>query len=139
MIPTALKGFHRCSMSPTYGDWRLREISDNNLFLYLHEIEYLLDRKKMLSFSDIAWKGDNLPLHMTGEKCICCNGKRYIECNTRIPGIVLEDVYNPSFKRYRLLDGKHRIRKMMDKGEMWSYFYVLQLDEIREFFRTKPL
>ena len=54
-----LTGFHRCNMSVTYGDWRLPQVSNDDLFLYLSEIEHLLtdDRRENLFITDISWKG----------------------------------------------------------------------------------
>ena len=136
-----LTGFHRCNMSATYGDWRLPQVSNDDLFLYLSEIEHLLtdNRRENLFISDISWKGENLPLEMTGSKCICCNGERYRNCNTKYSGIVLDHASNNSLKRYRLLDGKHRLRKLIDSGYYRANFYVLQLDEIQQYFRKKQL
>ena len=136
-----LTGFHRCNMSATYGDWRLPQVSNDDLFLYLSEIEHLLtdDKRENLFITDISWKGDNLPLEMTGINCICCNGERYKNCNTKYSGIVLDHASNNSLKRYRLLDGKHRLRKLIDSGYYRANFYVLQLDEIQQYFRKKQL
>ena len=136
-----LTGFHRCNMSATYGDWRLPQVSNDDLFLYLSEIEHLLtdDRRENLFITDISWKGENLPLEMTGSKCICCNGERYRNCNTKYSGIVLDHASNNSLKRYRLLDGKHRLRKLIDSGYYRANFYVLTLDEIQKYFRKKQL
>ena len=136
-----LTGFHRCNMSVTYGDWRLPQVSNDDLFLYLSEIEHLLtdDRRENLFITDISWKGENLPLEMTGINCICCNGERYKDCNTKYSGIVLDHASNNPLKRYRLLDGKHRLRKLIDRGYYRANFYVLTLDEIQKYFRTKQL
>ena len=136
MITEQLSGFHRCSVSPTYGDWLLRDVSDDNLFLYMNDLKHLLieDKLQMLYHNEISWKGDNLPLNLTGSECICCGGERYHNCNIKFPGIVVE-ASNPSNKKYRLLDGKHRIRKMIDKGIDQSLFYVLNLENIRQYFR----
>ena len=107
----------------------------------MSEIEHLLtdDRRENLFISDISWKGENLPLEMTGSKCICCNGERYKNCNTKYSGIVLDHASNNPLKRYRLLDGKHRLRKLIDRGYYRANFYVLTLDEIQKYFRKKQL
>ena len=57
-------------MSATYGDWRLPQVSNDDLFLYLSEIEHLLtdNKRENLFITDISWKGDNLPLEMTGSQ-----------------------------------------------------------------------
>ena len=69
-----------------------------------------------------------------GSECICCGCERYHNCDIKFPGIVVE-ASNPSNKKYRLLDGKHRIRKMIDKCIDQSLFYVLNLENIRQYFR----
>ena len=59
--------------------------------------------------------------------------------NTKYSGIVLDHASNNPLKRYRLLDGKHRLRKLIDRGYYRANFYVLTLDEIQKYFRTKQL
>ena len=60
-------------------------------------------------------------------------------CNTKYSGIVLDHASNNSLKRYRLLDGKHRLRKLIDRGYYRANFYVLQLNDIQQYFRKKQL
>tara|TARA_B100000676_G_C17757715_1_gene669951 strand:- start:252 stop:692 length:441 start_codon:yes stop_codon:yes gene_type:complete len=141
LVKSKLSGFHRCNHSLTYGDWTLPQVSEGDLFLYLSEIEHLLtdDRREDLNLSDISWKGENLPLEMTGIDCICCNGQRYKNCEPKYPGIVLDNASNNPEKRYRLLDGKHRLRKLIDRGYNRANFYVLSLDDIQKYFREKQL
>ena len=136
-----ITGFHRCNHSVTYGDWTLPQISNDDLFLYLRDIRHLLtdDRRENLFICDISWKGENLPLDMTGINCICCNGERYKRCDTKYPGIVLDNASNNPMKRYRLLDGKHRLRKLIDRGFYRANFYVLDLNDIQQYFRKKQL
>ena len=76
---------------------------------------------------------------MTGINCICCNGERYKRCDTKYPGIVLDNASNNPMKRYRLLDGKHRLRKLIDRGFYRANFYVLDLNDIQQYFRKKQL
>ena len=76
---------------------------------------------------------------MTGINCICCNGERYKRCDTKYPGIVLDNASNNPTKRYRLLDGKHRLRKLIDRGYYRANFYVLNLEDIQQYFRKKQL
>lgn len=57
--------------------------------------------------------------------------ERYRGCDTSYPGVVAEHVANPCAKRYRLLDGNHRVHKLLDAGVSRHWFYVFQLDEFR--------
>ena len=140
-LKSTITGFHRCNHSVTYCDWTLPQISNDNLFLYLKDIAHLLtdDRRENLYMCDIRWKGENLPLDMIGINCICCNVEMYKLCDTKYPGIVLDNASNNPMKRYRLLDGKHRLRKLIDRGFYRANFYVLDLNDIQQYFRQKQL
>ena len=127
-ILTGRHGF----IQSVYGDWR---ISNDDLFMSLNKISHLLeeDKLRLIDFKDIAFKGINLPLSMRRENCICCHGKRFSSCNTDYPGIVtrfIKDIPNPFNKKYRMLDAKHRIEKMLSQGITKSLFYLLDLNEI---------
>jgi hypothetical protein len=51
---------------------------------------------------------------------------RYIKCDISYPGIVVEDAPNPFSKKYRMIDGSHRMAKMLLETLIReSYFYVL--------------
>ena len=127
-----LSGIHGCSDSILYGDWR---ITKDNTFVRLNKLNHLLteDKLKLINFKDIAWKGMSLDLSMRRDNCICCHGKRFLNCNTDYPCIVCRftgDIPNPFGKKYRMLDGKHRIDKMLCQGITKSLFYVLDLNDI---------
>ena len=131
MMIDTLSGRHNFTLS-AYGDWR---ISNDNLFVSLNKIIHLLeeDKLKLINFSDVAWKGMSLDISQRNENCICCHGKRFLNCNTDYPGIVTRftgDIPNPFGKKYRMLDGKHRIEKMLCQGITKSLFYVLDLNDI---------
>jgi hypothetical protein len=59
--------------------------------------------------------------------------KRYETCNIRIPGIVALDVINPYNKKYRMVDGSHRMAKMLFETKIReSLFYVITKEELYE-------
>ena len=126
-----LRGRH--NFTPTaYGDWR---ISKDLLSLQLGKINHLLveDKLKIIDFKDIAWKGMNLKLNMRRENCICSHGRRFDSCDTGFPGILTNfsiNIPNPFNRKYRMLDGKHRLEKMLSQNITRSLFYVLDLNDI---------
>ena len=122
-----LTGYHDCVKSNHYGDWRLFE---NVGGIDLNKIKYLLQETQILNHEDIAWKGMDLPEEMVTNECICCDGLRYLECNIKYPCIVLNNAVNPHNKKYRLIDGKHRMSKMRKQGITSSKFYVLELNNL---------
>mgnify|MGYP003657378585 CR=1 FL=1 len=134
-------GVHSATNSSRYGNWCIPEISNNNLYLKLNDIKHLLVREKLrsISFEDICWKGRKLNMDKRGSNCICCNGKRYIKgpfnYDTNHPGIIVKNVSNPLNKKYRMIDGKHRIEKMISENRVKASFFVLNLDEIKKFFK----
>lgn len=136
-----LDGKHCATLSDVYGDWRLldRRIF-NDLILELKDIEHLLvdDRIKVVEHKDIGWIGRHLDAKRSGSNCLCCDGKRYRECDPRFPGIIADGGPNPYNKRYRMIDGKHRISKLCHTGIRKSPFYVLDWEDIEQFFKVDP-
>ena len=120
-------GRHTCKDIKCYGDWRLFE---NVNFIVLDKIKHLLTETQILNHEDIAWKGMNLPEEMVTNECICCDGLRYLKCDIKYPCIVLNNAVNPHGKKYRLIDGKHRMAKMRKQGITSSEFYVLELNNL---------
>tara|TARA_R100001594_G_scaffold147671_2_gene201103 strand:+ start:594 stop:938 length:345 start_codon:yes stop_codon:yes gene_type:complete len=80
---------------------------------------------KTINHIEIGWKGMYLDKSKINENCICCKGERYYKCNINLPCIVADNVLNPHGKKYRLIDGKHRINCMRDLGITSSQFYVI--------------
>lgn len=54
-------------------------------------------------------------------------GTRFAVANTSYPGIVVQD------QTYRLIDGRHRVKKLMRAGETGGLFYVLTAEDIKPF------
>ena len=110
-----LKGIHRCEFDH-FGDWR---INSNSYILNLKNLkEYLTeDKLKLVSFKDIAWKGKNMDPRLISKR-------RYDKCDIKFPGIITE-YQNPYDCKYRIVDGLHRISKMVNMGMKRNYFYII--------------
>ena len=134
MMDTQIKGIHNCQYKNTvYGDWRVND--DNLTVLRLSDIIHLLndDIIQTVDHIDIAWKGMHLHPQYTTDNCLCCKGRRYKECDIQYPGIISINAPNPYNKKYRMIDGKHRIAKMLQLGISRSKFYVIEFNELVPF------
>lgn len=114
-----LKGRHLC-----INEWSIDgkpgivELSDIRPLLY--------DREPVLiSHDEIAWWFMDKPQKKIDE--------RYSVCNIRVPGIVAEGAVNPYNKKYRMVDGSHRMAKMLLETKIReSLFYVITAKELYE-------
>ena len=105
------------------GQWRI--FADRDGYVELEDIKpFLLDRDPVLiSHDDIAWWFMDEPERKIDE--------RYQSCNIRIPGIVAVDAVNPYNKKYRMVDGSHRMAKMLLETKIReSLFYVISKEEL---------
>ncbi len=133
MIEHSLKGSHSLHLySPIYGDWSFNGIEG---IIYLEKLIPFLkwNKLKKIKINEIGWKG----MHLSEEEsinCPCCNGERYIKCDIDIPGIVALNTPNPYGKKYRMIDGKHRIRKRLNNGFTDGWFFVFTYKEIKKFY-----
>jgi len=115
------------------GNWEI----DNKKFclIDLKQVAKLLNdnRLQKIKLDDIAWKGKHNFPYLCGNKCSCCNGSRYINCDIKYPPIIASSAPNPYNNKYRMIDGRHRIQKMLFDGLKESLFYVFDFDELRPF------
>ena len=118
-----------------YGDWRLHEISSDTLVLRLVDLIPILKDKsfKLVELDEIAWKGFDLGMDKRGMNCVCCGGERYIHCNNRVPGILLKGVKNPGGRKYRCIDGKHRIEALLSYDMEVGNFFVLDIEDVKPY------
>ena len=120
---------HGAVKKDIFGDW---SISDEALYLFLEDIIHLLtpDRLETVLLSDIGWKGkhDLNMLPLKGEVL------RYKRVDPSIPGIIAFNAPNPYNDKYRMLDGKHRMHKLVSRNIKESQFYVLDFKDIRSYF-----
>jgi hypothetical protein len=68
-------------------------------------------------------------------KSIDTSSSRFILADTKYPMIVVENMPNPHNKRYRMIDGRHRLLKQTQQGLLYFSFYVLQYDDIKYYIR----
>lgn len=112
-------------------------------FIPMKDIYHLLthDNIQTVELHNIAWLGKHHHPHNTGENCFCCVERpslRYLNADITIPGIIVEGAPNPYGNRYRMIDGKHRIMQMLNRGIKSSQFYVLDCDEVEPFLTDPP-
>ena len=107
-------------------DW---SISDQPLHLFMEDILYLLidDNLKNVLLSDIGWKGKH-------DLSLITKNLRYKNADPYIPGIIAFNAPNPYNDKYRMIDGKHRIHKLVSQNIKESEFYVLDFKDIKPFF-----
>ena len=63
-----------------------------------------------------------------------CIRDSYKRVDPSIPGIIAFNAPNPYNDKYRMLDGKHRIHKLVSQNVKESQFYVLDFKDIRSYF-----
>ncbi len=127
---------------PIYGDWTIKNQKEEILFIRLSNLKPFLtkNRIKTVNFDDIAYKSFNLDRSKTHENCCCCEGVRFFDCDVDYLGILLEgEEYNSFGKKYRMLDGKHRMMKLKDMSKTEYDFYVLCYDEVKKYMVKEEL
>ena len=118
-----LSGKHDC-----IGFWRINE---EDSYIDLAEVRPLLNSRSpvLIPHKDIAWWSMEKP-----KKKI---DTRYYNCNIRIPGIVADGVKNPYNKRYRMVDGAHRMARMLlETNIRESLYYVITEEEFYRYVRS---
>ena len=107
-------------------DW---SISDQSLHLFMEDILHLLidNNLKNVLLSDIGWKGKH-------DLSLITKNLRYKNADPYIPGIIAFNAPNPYNDKYRMIDGKHRIHKLVSQNIKESEFYVLDFKDIKLFF-----
>lgn len=111
------------------GEWQVfgqdTQINCRPLYAYLK----LKKREpETVSLSEIAHKP------ISG---ICVNSARYTAANLKQPVLLAESMVNPLGRRYRMLDGRHRVKKMITlKGES-ILALVVSAEEARKFIEVR--
>ena len=129
---------HNAFYSVRLGNWEWLKPNEEIgavRYLYMRDICDLLtdDKIQTVELQDIAWPSKHYHPHNTGENCHCCKERpslRYLNANITLPGILVEGAPNPYGNRYRMIDGRHRIMKMLNMGIKSSQIYVLDCDEV---------
>ena len=133
--------FHEAAYTVDLGNWewlKPNEEPGTVHYILMKDISHLLihDNIQTVELHNIAWRGKHHHPHNTGENCFCCQERpalRYLHADIAYPGIIIEGAPNPYGNRYRMIDGKHRIMKMLNMGIKSSQFYVLDCDEVIPF------
>ena len=114
-----------CKHRGVHGDWR---IENKNAKLYLRDIAHLCIETRIVNFEDVAWRSQfrKSPDNTT---------VKYLNADISFPPILCEDAPNPFGKKYRLLDGVHRMSKMLNSGMTESSFYIVKYNDVRPFFK----
>ena len=120
------KAVHRCRHGGENGDWR---IDNRNAKLYLSKVIDLLSETQIIDHEDIAW-GMKVLKHS--------RGFRYDNCDISYPGIVCKDAPNPYGKKYRMIDGNHRMAKMTNMNITKSPYYVVEYAILKPYFIYTP-
>lgn len=125
--------WHVASVTNIEGDWRLGGYERS--VIELKNLMPLLTkyRLKNIKLDDIAWKGKNFYPDKSGNNCYCCGGIKYQRCNTKYPLIIAKNASNPFNNKYRMIDGIHRIQKLLLNGHNYGLCYVFDFSEIKGF------
>ena len=123
--------WHVAKKTQMDGDWRLegKECS----VIKLKDLVLSDDKLKVIKLEEIAWKGKNYFPNKCGNNCYCCGGIKYKRCNTKYPLIIAKNTLNPFNNKYRMIDGRHRIQKLLLNGHTFGLCYVFDFSEIRGF------
>ena len=95
------------------------------------------DRLQDIPIADIQWYQEEkfgYTEAMDHMNCPCCNGDRVVLADTTYPGILLEGTTTITGKKYRSMDGSHRIQKMLYYGKKTAPCYVFHIDEVLNYF-----
>ena len=113
--------YHYC-VNTKDGDWT---IDGHAVRIPLSRIMEVAELKtpQVIAFDNICWKG----MHTHHSDPL---DRDYHHCDISFPGIIVEDAPNPANLKYRMVDGIHRMRKMLiETDRVSSKFYVLSKAE----------
>lgn len=110
------------------GPWA---ISDVNTFIPALEVYSWIERRKIkpkeIEVSDIGYKPTSN---------ILLSSPRYLRADTALPVILVKGMKNPLKKAYRMIDGRHRLLKVMNSGSPKIISYVLDEEDILRFVQV---
>lgn len=105
------------------GEWEYKKIGPSKI--NITKLFGLIKNRKLepicLNINDIAYKSlDSIDVH----------GVRYKVADENFPLIVVQDMENPHNKKYRMIDGRHRLKKQLNSGNTELLFYVLKESDV---------
>ncbi len=122
--------------TPYDGNWEFNSQKLKVLDLtYICDNMLTEDRLKIVKLKEIAWRGKHHFPYNLGVNCFCCGGIGYVKCDPVTPGIIAYNCPNPYDNKYRMLDGRHRIMRLLFEGKTESKYYVFDFNEIKQFMR----
>ena len=112
------------------GDFTIPGLEETKL--RLRRLNWMKDWKQpeTIDLSDIHY----LNMNDTTLECDCCDGERVKKADILNPGLVLDGTQTTSGRRYRSMDGSHRLQKMLYYGYKTALVYVFHIDEIRNYY-----
>jgi len=118
--------------------WYIPEVGEGYM-IRLRRLNWMRnpDRLQDIPITDIQWYQEEKYGYtgvMDHMKCPCCDGERVVMADITYPGILLEGTTTITGKRYRSMDGSHRIQKMLYYGHTTAPSYVFHIDEILNYF-----
>ena len=129
--------YHVAAVTSLQGDWRLDGYQKSVIELK-HLMPLLINKRlENIKLDDIAWKGKDLYPQKSGNNCYCCFGEKYRNCDTKYPLIIAKNASNPFNNKYRMIDGRHRIQKLLLNGHTYGLCYVFDINELRPYIRKK--
>ena len=74
-------------------------------------------------------------IHYKDISNINTNSTRYKEADISYPVVLIEDLsmYNKDNKKYRMIDGRHRLLKLLNDNIAWVRAYVISFSDIEPF------
>jgi hypothetical protein len=103
----------------------------------IHSQPLIINCRSLYSF--ISMKGiepTEIHIDMIAHKeleSISLDSIRYLRANTNLPGIVAKNMQNPHMKEYRMLDGRHRLKKSLEHGMKSFTAYVITPEDAMKF------
>jgi hypothetical protein len=113
---------HICAQNIFGRDW---SVCDKPKAIYCEKLFGKLKQKKYIQFKDICWTSSNHPERKKfGPRKMI--KQRYKDADLSFPPIVADGAPNPCDKRYRMIDGSHRMAKMiLDYNLEAAEFFVI--------------
>jgi hypothetical protein len=113
---------HLCIKSLFGRDW---SIGDKPKVIYCEKLYGNLKQKKYIQFKDICWASSQNPERKKFGPGNTIK-QRYKDADLSFPPIVADGVENPCERRYRMIDGSHRMAKMiLDYNLEGAEFFVI--------------
>ena len=124
-----ITGTHSCMYWISIGDWKVSDKSFLFDLICLNDVVGDLECKT-IPHNDIGYKYLHRPEYII-------DSKQYYDCDISFPGIAVEGAENPYGRKYRIIDGVHRIIKTQVlrgvqipavANDVESKFYVMPAD-----------